>query len=71
MDQQALRPSRSNRGQGGAIAQLQAVSDRLHTQPAKKASNVILRDVPINAMAPPEKGRRTVAAYFFLLLFLL
>ena len=48
MDKQIIRPSRSNCGQGGAIAQLQAVqavSDRLHTQRAKKASNDILQDV--------------------------
>ena len=70
-DQQgtSIRPSRSNRGQGGAIAQLQAVSDRLHTQRAKKLRNNALKDVPINKMAPPEKGRQTVASYFISLLF--
>lgn len=58
-DQQDVRPSRSNRGKGGAIAQLQAVSDRIHTQRVKK-SKVVFRDVPINKMAPPGKGRQTV-----------
>ena len=42
--------------------QLQAVSDHLHTQRAKKASNDILQDVAINKMAPPEKGHQMVKA---------
>lgn len=67
--QQNVRPSRSNRGKGGAIAQLQAVSDRIHVQRAKKSSNKVLQDAPINKMAPPEKGRRTVVSYFILLPF--
>ena len=67
-DQQDIRPSQSNRGQGGAIAQLQAVSDCLHKQRTKKPSNNILLDV--NKMAPPEKTRRrTVVSYFILLHF--
>ena len=57
MDEQIIWPSWSNRGQGGAIAQLQAVSDHLHTQRAKQANNDILQDVAINKMALPEKGR--------------
>ena len=56
MDKQIIQPSQSNHGQGGAIAQLQVVSDHLHTQCAKKTSNDILQDVAINKMAPPEKG---------------
>ena len=62
MDEQIIWPSQSNCVQGGAIAQLQAVLDRLHTQRAKKARNDILQDVAINKMAPPEKGRRTAKA---------
>ena len=68
-DQQDVRPSRSNRGKGGAIAQLQAVSDRLHEQRVKNPGNNVLQDVPINKMAPSEKGRRTVVSFFILLLF--
>lgn len=67
-DQQNVRPSRSNRGKGGAIAQLQAVSERIHVQRVKKPSNNVLRDVPINKMAPPEKGRRTVVSYLLIFL---
>ena len=66
-----VRPSRSNRGKGGAIAQLQAVSDRIrHVQRVKKPSNNALQDVPVNKMAPPEKGRQTAVtvSYFILLL---
>ena len=62
MDKQIIQPSQSNHGQGGAIAQLQVVSDHLHTQCAKKTSNDILQDVAINKMAPPEKGHWTVKA---------
>ena len=68
-DQQDVRPSRSNRGKGGAIAQLQAVSDRLHEQRVKNPGNNVLQDVPINKMAPSEKGHRTVVSFFILLLF--
>jgi hypothetical protein len=67
---QDLRPSRSNRGQGGAIAQLQAVSDRLHVQHVKKPANNALQDVPINKMAPPEKGRRNLKVVFYFILHL-
>jgi hypothetical protein len=70
---EVVRPSRSNRGKGGAIAQLQAVSDRLHTgtQRVKKPGNKVLQDVAINKMAPPKtrKGRRTVESYIILLPF--
>ena len=62
MDEQIIQPSWSNHGQGGAIAQLQAVLDCIHTQCAKKASNDILQDVAINKMAPPEKGCWTAKA---------
>lgn len=66
-DQSDVRPSRSNRGKGGAIAQLQAVSDRLHVARIKKSSNKVLQDAPTNKMAPPEKGRRMVVSYLILL----
>jgi hypothetical protein len=61
-DQQDIRPSQSNRGKGGAIAQLQAVSDCLHTKSTKKNAN-ILQDIqdPINKLAPPAKGRRVAS----------
>jgi hypothetical protein len=52
---QALRPLRSNRGKGGAIAQLQAVSKLICTDATKKKKTNILQDVPLNAMAPAEK----------------
>lgn len=70
-DQQDVRPSRSNRGKGGAIAQLQAVSDRIHAQRVKKPRTRVFQDLPINKMAPPEKGRRMVVSYLFHYLFTL
>jgi hypothetical protein len=68
-DQQDTRPSRSNRGKGGAIAQLQAVSDRIHdvrVQRNKRPCNNLkaLQDVPLNQMAPPEKGRQVVTLFY-------
>jgi hypothetical protein len=61
--QDTIRPSRSNRGKGGAIAQLQAVSDCLHTKKNPKKNANILQDInaPINKMAPPAKGRRVAS----------
>ena len=40
-----------NSSKGGAIAQLQTVSDCIHTQCVKKPSKEVFQDVPINKMA--------------------
>jgi hypothetical protein len=52
-------PKRINQGQGGAVAQLQAISEQLSEKGRQKShKNTILVDIPANAMAPV--GRRTV-----------
>ena len=73
-DPQDTQSVRLGRGKGGAVAQLQAVSDRIHDHGAqrnKKCNNSIaLQDVPINQMAPPEKGRRVITlVYIFYITF--
>ena len=51
------RPLRSNCGKGGAVAQLQAVAKSICADTTrKKITTNILKDVPLNAMALPEKG---------------
>lgn len=51
------RPLRSNRGKGGAIAQLQAVANIITDTTKKKKTTNALKDIPLNVMAPAEKGR--------------
>jgi hypothetical protein len=54
------RPKRINQGRGGAVAQLQAISEQLTgTEKGRQKShkNSILVDTPADAMAPV--GRRT------------
>lgn len=69
------RPIRANRGQGGAIAQLEAVSKEIH-KPARaprvpQPVTSIPKDTPVNAMAPPvtKKGHDTqpVSNYILIL----
>ena len=51
------RPLHSTCGKGGAIAQLQAIAELICTDVArKKATTNVLKDIPLNAMAPAEKG---------------
>ena len=50
------RPLHSNRGQGGAIAQLQAVAKIICTEATKKKKTNVLEDISLNVMAPVEKG---------------
>jgi hypothetical protein len=67
------RPHRSNRGQGGARAQLAAVAEliRPDLHPGAKRSKTKTKDiptnVPVNAMAPPAKQSRKVCFYFHFL----
>lgn len=50
-------PLCSNRGKGGAIAQLQAVAKIIEpTKKKKTTTGNVLKDVPLNPMAPAEKG---------------
>ena len=56
------RPIRENRGRGGAIAQLEAVSKEIH-KPARaprapQPATSIPEDTPVNAMAPPVTKKR-------------
>lgn len=55
------RPKRLNRGQGGAIAQLQAISEQISEKKKQKkpGRKDILMDIPVNAMAP--SGNKTVS----------
>jgi hypothetical protein len=62
------RPLRSNRGKGGAIAQLQAVAKLICADTTKKTKTTnILEDVPLNAMAPVtvEKGCKDLYLFLF------
>ena len=57
-----LRSKRLTRGQGGAVAQLAAVSAQIRpdliSKPAKRAKTTKLHDdAPHNAMAPSKKVR--------------
>jgi hypothetical protein len=72
------RPRRSNRGQGGALAQLASAADRIRPDldpdgkvkrsTRKTTTKEISSNVPVNPMAPQEKQRRGVR---FKVLFLL
>lgn len=62
-----LRSKRRNRGQGGVIAQLTAVSDQIRpdllqsTKQTKRKTAKIPSDVPLNVMAPRPKQVRRVS----------
>lgn len=62
------RPHRSTRGQGGVLAQLAAVGERirpdLNRGTKQSRTKEIPTNVPVNAMAPPAKQSRGV--YFYL-----
>ncbi|RDB31095.1 hypothetical protein Hypma_000006 [Hypsizygus marmoreus] len=57
------RPVRQNRGQGGVIAQLRAVSDQIRPDLQTPASKPTTRNIPNNSrrneMAPPPKASRS------------
>jgi hypothetical protein len=55
------RPRRINRGQGGAIAQLEAISEQIseNKRQKKPGRKDILTDIPVNVMAP--SGDKTVS----------
>ena len=56
------RPRRINQGCGGAVAQLQAISEQLTDKGKQKGlKNSFLADTPANAMAPVKVGRKTQA----------
>ena len=52
------RPKRTNQGRGGALAQLQAISEQISDKGRQKKRKDIPLDIPANAMAPV--GRKTV-----------
>jgi len=52
------RPKRTNQGRGGALAQLQAISEQISDKGRPKKRNDIPLDIPANSMAPV--GRKTV-----------
>ena len=70
------RPHHSNCGQGGALAQLAAVAEWIHPDlnPDKvkqSKTKAIPTDMPINAMAPPEKQHRGLCHKVLFFLYLL
>lgn len=52
------RPKRTNQGRGGAVAQLQAISEQITDTGRQKKRKDIPLDIPANAMAPVS--RKTV-----------
>lgn len=58
------RPKRSNQGQGGHLAQLQAISAQISGKGKQKkpGRNDILADIPVNAMAPSGESEKIVPA---------
>ena len=56
-----MRPKRLNRGQGGAISQLEAISEQISEKkkPKKPGRKEILANIPVNVMAP--LGNKTVS----------
>jgi hypothetical protein len=57
----ANRPRRLNRGKGGAVAQLQAISDQISDKGKQKKHKDMLIGIPVNAMAPVGPSRKTVS----------
>src|SRR5690349_5655175 len=51
------RSRRSNRGKGGAVAQLQTFGDLIVGDNRREVNNP-LEDLPVNAMAPVEKKQK-------------
>ena len=54
------RPKRVNQGQGGAVAQLQEISEQITEKVRSKrpgGRKDILMDIPVNAMAPSGSKR--------------
>jgi hypothetical protein len=54
----STRPKRANQGRGGAVAQLQAISEQLTEKGRQKKRKDIPIDIPANAMAPSGLGAR-------------
>ena len=52
------RPKRVNQGRGGAVAQLQAISEQITEKGKQRKRKDIPVDIPANSMAPV--GRKTV-----------